>query len=75
MIWSYRVIDLAEENNGEPCLKICEVYYPQSTLDKPDGYADATVMGETYAELCEELRRMTEATLKPILTLKDGKLF
>jgi len=31
-------------------------------------------MGETYAELCEEIRRMTEATLKPILKLKDGKL-
>jgi len=72
MIWNYRVIDLTEENNGEPCLKICEVYY--SDNEKPDGYADATVMGETYAELCEEIRRMTEATLKPILKLKDGKL-
>jgi len=72
MIWNYRVIDLTEENNGEPCLKICEVYY--SDNEKPDGYADATVMGETYAELCEEIRRMTEATLKPTLKLKDGKL-
>ena len=73
MIWNYRVIDLTEENNGEPCLKICEVYYGDN--EKPDGYADATVMGETYSELCEEIRRMTEATLKPILKLKDGKLF
>ena len=73
MIWNYRVIDLTEENNGEPCLQMCEVFYNDD--EKPDGYARATVMGETYAELCEELRRMTAATNKPILKLKDGKFF
>ena len=75
MVWNYRVIDLTEENGGEPCYKICEVYYPQSTLDQPDGYADATVMGDNPAEVRQELKRMMAATNKPVLTLKDGKLF
>lgn len=73
MFWNYRVIDLREENGGEPCYKICEVYY--SDDEKPDGYADATVMGDNLAEVRQELKRMTAATNKPVLTLKGGKLF
>lgn len=72
MFWNYRVIDFAEENNGEPCLKICEVYYDDD--EKPTGYADASVMGDNLAETRQELKRMTAATNKPVLTLKNGKL-
>jgi hypothetical protein len=73
VIWNYRVIDLREENGGEPCYKICEVYYNDD--EKPDGYADATVMGDNLAEVRQELKRMTAATNKPVLTLHGGKLF
>jgi len=72
MFWNYRVIDFAEENDGEPCYKICEVYYDDD--EKPTGYADASVMGDNLAETRQELKRMTAATNKPVLTLKDGKL-
>lgn len=73
MFWNYRVIDFAEENGGETCLKICEVYYDDD--EKPNGYADASVMGDSLAETRQELKRMTAATNKPVLTLKGGKLF
>lgn len=73
MFWNYRVINLAENNGGEPCYAICEVYYNDD--EKPDGYADATVSGGNLADVRQELKRMMAATNKPVLTLKGGKLF
>jgi hypothetical protein len=70
--WNFRLVDLTAQNDGEKWITIQEVYYED---DKPVGYANATVGGESIDEVKQDLMRMIEACNQPMLVVdKDDKL-
>ena len=64
--WNFRLIDMSAANGGEPWVTIKEVYYED---DKPVGYADVTVGGESADEIKEDLLRMFAACGSPMLAV------
>ena len=70
--WNFRLIDMSAANGGEPWVTIKEVYYED---DKPVGYADVTVGGESADEVKQDLLRMLTACDLPMLAVDaDDKL-
>jgi len=70
-MWNHRVINLSEENKGEPWFAICEVYYENKL---PWARTDAiAVSGESIEELKETLERMLRCLDNPILNKDDFK--
>jgi len=64
--WNFRLIDMTKRNDGEKWVTIKEVYYED---DKPVGYADATVGGESVDEVKQDLLRMLTACDLPMLAV------
>jgi hypothetical protein len=69
MGWNHRI--LAQELEGETYCAIHEVYYDENGV--PSGYtADPVwVLGSSLKDIKWALRRMTEATKKPILSINN----
>jgi hypothetical protein len=74
MYWNHRLVDLSEDNEGEPWLEVQEVYYNEK--DEPCGYCDPCVGGETLDEVRTQVQRFAECIEQPILKKTDfvGKL-
>jgi hypothetical protein len=74
MYWNHRLVDLSEDNEGEPWLEIQEVYY--NDKDEPCGYCDPCVGGEDLNVLREQIERFAKCIEQPILKKTDfvGKL-
>lgn len=68
--WNHRLIDMTAENNGEPWLAICEVFYGDD--GKPQGYTGpVNVSGENIEEIRQTLERMRKAVENPTLKPED----
>lgn len=71
MYWNHRVVDMSEENGGEPLFEIREVYYEDNGM--PSGHCETPVMSETMEGLAQTLDRMKEALAQPVLKPEDFK--
>jgi hypothetical protein len=67
--WDRRVVDMTEENDGEPLFALREVFYNQDGM--PIGHGEPSVMSETMDGLAKLLDRMREALAQPALKPQD----
>ncbi len=67
--WNFRVIDVTDENNGEPYLELVEVYYTDA--GEPVGYCKPCTGSETIEGMLDLLRMHSLALAKPILKKSD----
>ena len=67
--WNFRLIDLSDENMGEPWLELCEVHYNDAGV--PVGYTSPCVGSETVNGMHELLALHKLALNKPVLTKAD----
>jgi hypothetical protein len=70
MTWNYRVVKHTD-SEGITHFGIHEVYYDKD--GRPSMYTESAMApyGETLEELAEDLERMREALIKPVLTDED----
>lgn len=68
--WNHRLVDMTQENDGDPLFVLREVYYDDGT---PVGHCEPSMMGETLGEVQTLLDRLREATTLPILKASDFK--
>jgi len=79
MTWNYRVLMIPAKEDvlfSEDVYVIREVFYDSDDKIEFWSEEDATAMGDTFEELCEDYDNMTEAFNKPILMLvmnEDGQ--
>ena len=66
-MWNYRLVKDGPDDFS--CLTVAEVYYNED--GEPDGWCDASVIGDDLKEAKEVLWMMFEAFDKPILEAKD----
>ena len=69
MNWNHRIVDMTEENGGDPLFEIREVYYNDKQM--PTGHCETTVMSETIEGLAQTLDRMKEALKHHVLKPED----
>lgn len=69
MYWNLRMVDMSHDNQGDPLIEICEVFYDDD--DRPMGYAKASLMGETEEELAQYIKWCIEAMKDPVLKQSD----
>lgn len=67
--WNYRLVNMPEENYGEPYLELREVHYTDKGV--PVGHTPANTGSETLEGITEILRWHSLALSKPILTEAD----
>lgn len=67
--WNFRLVDLSDENMGEPWLELCEVHYNDAGV--PVGYTSPCVGSETVdgMRLVMDWHRL--AVNKPVLKKAD----
>ena len=70
MHWNHRVVDMTEENDGDPLFAVREVYYQDNV---PAGHCEPSVVSETKEGLKEVLERMAKALDQPALKSQDFK--
>jgi hypothetical protein len=65
--WNYRVLKRTDQKSGEVIYAIHEVYYDEH--GKPEGCTEENVapMGESLAELQDDLDHYQQALKKPVL--------
>lgn len=68
MYWNHRVVKIVEP--AETVLMIAEVYYNSDT-NRPFGYADASVIGDTLDEIHQVVAWFERATKQPILSYPE----
>ena len=76
MTWNYRVILIPAKEDvlfSEDVYVIREVFYNSNDEIEFWSEEDATAMGDTFEELCNDYDNMTEAFNKPILMLVEGE--
>ena len=76
MTWNYRVIMIPAEEDvlfSEDAFVIREVFYDENDEIEFWSEEDATAMGGSFEELCDDYDNMTEAFNKPILVLVKGE--
>lgn len=69
MHWNHRVVDMTDENGGDPLFEIREVYYNDKGL--PTGHGEPSVMSESMEGLNWVLDQMKAALDQPVLKPKD----
>ena len=69
MYWNHRVVDITEENGGEPLFTIREVYYEDNGM--PTRHGEPSVMSETKEGLKWVLEQMQAALDQPVLKPED----
>jgi hypothetical protein len=69
--WNHRVVDMTEENDGEPLFAIREVFYDDEAV--PTRHGEPFVMSETMEGLEWCIGEMRDALKQPILKLNDFK--
>jgi len=70
MYWNHRVVDMSEENEGNPLFELREVFYDGDT-GKPKGHGDVALMSDTMEGLTEMVDRLKEALAQPVLKPED----
>jgi hypothetical protein len=68
--WNHRLVDMTQENDGDPLFVFREVYYQDDT---PVGHCEPSMMSETLQGMQELIDRLREATTLPILKAEDFK--
>lgn len=68
MRWNHRVVDMTDENDGDPLFAVREVYYHDNA---PAGHCEPSVMSDTKEGLKRVLEQMTEALDQPVLKSQD----
>ena len=68
--WNHRLVDMTQENGGEPLFVLREVYYQDDT---PVGHCEPSMMGESWYEVYELVDLLREAIALPILKPEDFK--
>jgi hypothetical protein len=63
--WNFRLIDLSDENGGEPYIALYEVHYTDEGV--PVGYTDPCTGSESVESLREVLRWQALALDKPVM--------
>lgn len=63
--WNFRLLDVTDENGGEPYLTLVEVHYNDEGV--PVGYCEPCVGSETIEGITELLQWHSLALTKPIL--------
>jgi hypothetical protein len=69
--WNHRVVDMTEENNGEPLFAIREVFYTMTAVPTSHGEPNAVSEDMEGLEWC--IGEMRDALKQPILKLNDFK--
>jgi len=72
MTWNYRVVMIPADEDvafSSDTFSIREVFYDEEGAIEFWSEEDATALGETFEELCDDYDNMTEAFNKPILML------
>jgi hypothetical protein len=67
--WDFRLLDVTDDNGGDPYLELCEVYY--NDKDAPIGYSTPCTGSETIEGMLDLLRLHSLALAKPILKKSD----
>jgi hypothetical protein len=63
--WNFRLLDLTDENNGEPYLELVEVYYTDA--GEPVGYCKPCTGSETIEGLKQLVAWFALALDKPVI--------
>ncbi len=71
MHWNHRVVDFSDENNGEPWVEVCEVFYDKNHEPYLYTARGVGVMGEDIKEVKQSLFRMLDCLDKPVLMKAD----
>ena len=69
MTWTYRLIDITDENHGDYLLGLYEVFFDNDGL--PMGYTEVSTVGESVHELRQVIERYALALDKPVLQKTD----
>jgi hypothetical protein len=68
--WNHRVVDMTEENDGEPLFAIREVFYRNG---RPASHGEPNAVSEDMEGLEWCIGEMRDALKQPILKLNDFK--
>jgi hypothetical protein len=68
--WNHRVVDMTEENNGEPLFAIREVFYRNG---RPASHGEPNAVSEDMEGLEWCIGEMRDALKQPILKFNDFK--
>lgn len=63
--WNHRVVDLTDDNGGEPLLGFREVYYDNH--GEPTAYGEPFMVSEDVSGLRELVAHLQKALTKPIV--------
>jgi hypothetical protein len=69
MTWTYRLIDISDENDGEYLLGLYEVFFDKKGV--PMAYTEVSTVGESVHELRQVIERYALALDKPVLQKTD----
>jgi len=69
--WNFRLLDVTDDNGGDPYLELCEVYY--NDKGDPIGYSEPCTGSETIEGMLDLLRMHSLALNKPVLKKSDFK--
>jgi hypothetical protein len=68
MHWNHRVVDMTEENEGDPLFEVREVHYEG---DNPFTHFEVNPMSDTMEGLSWVIDQMKEALDAPVLKPED----
>ena len=71
MHWNHRVVDFSDENDGEPWVEVCEVFYDKNHEPYLYTARGVGVMGEDLEEVKQNLYKMLDCLNKPVLMKAD----
>ena len=69
MSWNYRVVRFKDEENEETYYELKEVFYNRD--GSLMGYADATVSGESFADIMRVVGMMKRDALRPVINEEE----
>lgn len=69
MNWNFRLVDMSEENMGEPYMELKEVFY--NAKGEPTGYCEPCIGSETLEGMRQTIKWYALALDKPVLKQTD----
>jgi hypothetical protein len=69
MTWTYRLIDISDENDGEYLLGLYEVFFDKKGV--PMAYTEMNMVGESVHELRQVIEWCALALDKPVVQKTD----
>jgi hypothetical protein len=71
MNWNHRLMNCPSDNGGDDFFVFKEVFYDDQ--DRPDGYSNPFMGGDSIDEVQELLARLQKALTQPVLHENDFK--